>query len=408
MNRSTPDREKKVIYKEIQVHSALIHDNIIRLRNALILEDDGKTKYTPGAYLLLEMAHGGDLFDKIAPEVGVDDDLAHYYMEQLAAGLKYIHEQGVCHRDLKPENLLLSINGVLKLCDFGLCAVFQYKGSTRKLRDRCGSLPYIAPELAYDGAYEAAPIDVWGAGIILFTLLVGSTPWDEATVNSPEFMNYVNGTIWKHDPWSRIRNNAKSLLCSLLAPNPAERPSMDTVREHPWFVRQSQFATQSAGEVAHHLTKSLRDTGAMAIVQPDVFTDADGDQIMGTIPKTAFTQSLQFFTQLPTGLRHSPHLTRFFASLPVNQLSTLLLQALQVLGVKTKEKPPNMIVIGGYDPRKERYKGRITMESFSWHERECCFVEMAREEGNPLSWRQVWRTLVESPLVEPHVMRRRG
>jgi serine/threonine-protein kinase CHEK1 len=65
MNRSTPDREKKVIYKEIQVHSALHHDNIIRLRNALVLEDDGKTKYTPGAYLLLEMAHGGDLFDKI-------------------------------------------------------------------------------------------------------------------------------------------------------------------------------------------------------------------------------------------------------------------------------------------------------------------------------------------------------
>lgn len=59
----------------------------------------------------------------------------------------YMHGQGVCHRDLKPENILLSMNGVLKICDFGLCAVFRYKGSTRKLKDRCGSLPYIAPEV---------------------------------------------------------------------------------------------------------------------------------------------------------------------------------------------------------------------------------------------------------------------
>lgn len=65
MDRKTPDREKKAIQKEIQVHSALIHDNIIRLQDALLVEDDGKNKYTPGAYLLLEMAHGGDLFDKI-------------------------------------------------------------------------------------------------------------------------------------------------------------------------------------------------------------------------------------------------------------------------------------------------------------------------------------------------------
>lgn len=62
---ATADKEKKTIQKEIQVHSALKHENIIRLKEAFVLDDDGRTKYTPGAYLLLEMAHGGDLFDKI-------------------------------------------------------------------------------------------------------------------------------------------------------------------------------------------------------------------------------------------------------------------------------------------------------------------------------------------------------
>ena len=61
----------------------------------------------------------------------------------------YIHSQGVVHRDLKPENLLLSAAGVLKVCDFGLCAVYKLTktGKVRELTERCGSLPYMAPEV---------------------------------------------------------------------------------------------------------------------------------------------------------------------------------------------------------------------------------------------------------------------
>jgi serine/threonine protein kinase len=61
----------------------------------------------------------------------------------------YIHNQGVCHRDLKPENILLDAAGVLKISDFGLSAVFKLKdsGKTRTLSERCGSLPYVAPEV---------------------------------------------------------------------------------------------------------------------------------------------------------------------------------------------------------------------------------------------------------------------
>ena len=67
----------------------------------------------------------------------------------------------------------------------------------------------IRKQLAYDGSYEAPPVDVWGAGIIMFTLLVGSTPWDEASVSSPEFMDYVKGEIWSKYPWSKIGSSAK-------------------------------------------------------------------------------------------------------------------------------------------------------------------------------------------------------
>lgn len=103
----------------------------------------------------------------------------------------------MCHRDLKPENLLLDSAGTLKISDFGLCSVYKLKesGKTRYLTERCGSLPYIAPEvnaivllykieswspenaiqLCATRPYAAEPIDVWGSGVILFTMLCGST-----------------------------------------------------------------------------------------------------------------------------------------------------------------------------------------------------------------------------------------
>lgn len=73
----------------------------------------------------------------------------HLQEHELTLAQEYIHSQGVCHRDLKPENLLLDAAGTLKITDFGLSAVFRLKesGKTRTLTERCGSLPYVAPEV---------------------------------------------------------------------------------------------------------------------------------------------------------------------------------------------------------------------------------------------------------------------
>lgn len=61
----TTELERKVLNKEIQVHSTLKHVNILEFINAVIVEPDGKSPWIPGVYMLLEIAAGGDLFDKI-------------------------------------------------------------------------------------------------------------------------------------------------------------------------------------------------------------------------------------------------------------------------------------------------------------------------------------------------------
>lgn len=70
--------------------------------------------------------------------------------------------------------MLLDYSGNLKLADFGLADLFRYNGKEKKCIEACGSAPYAAPELALGTPYRAQPIDVWSAGIVLFTLLVGS------------------------------------------------------------------------------------------------------------------------------------------------------------------------------------------------------------------------------------------
>jgi serine/threonine-protein kinase Chk1 len=61
----TKPYDRKMIEKEMQVHSALKHANVLEFINAVVVEANGKSRYHPGIYMLLELAAGGDLFDKI-------------------------------------------------------------------------------------------------------------------------------------------------------------------------------------------------------------------------------------------------------------------------------------------------------------------------------------------------------
>ncbi|KAF9647634.1 Pkinase-domain-containing protein [Thelephora ganbajun] len=438
----TKPYDRKMIEKEMQVHSALKHPNVLEFINAVIVEANGRSRYHPGIYMLLELAAGGDLFDKIAPDVGIDEEIAHYYFTQILSGMvrspsamthtqlnwfhpqDYIHREGVCHRDLKPENIMLDAAGVLKISDFGLCSVYKLKesGKMRLLSERCGSLPYIAPELAGSAPYKAEPIDVWGIGVILFTMLVGNTPWDEPSENSFEFCAYVNGQIFDKDPWNRLSSTVLSLIRQMLDINPDERLTIAGAFQHPWVSRASQVANQGLVALAQRLTQSLRNAGDLEIATPQRFegkVDADGDQIMGSaaVHNSQFTQSLLLFSQTQSGTRYTPCLTRFYCSLGAGIMMKLIHESLLSFNVKCRASDPvsrGTIIsdvqlrlrIGGMDRRKVRFKGWVTVENFVYGDAEGSFVINAKFQGSPLSWRQLWKALIKHDDISPHVLRK--
>ncbi|KAH8077762.1 kinase-like domain-containing protein [Cristinia sonorae] len=417
----------KMFSKEIKVHSLLKHLNILEFIGAHTVHPGSEEAkmFFPAVYMLLEIAAGGDLFDKIVPDVGIGEEIAQHYFMELVSGVRYIHSEGVCHRDLKPENILLDARGTLKITDFGLCSVYKLKatGVVRKLSERCGSLPYVAPELATDGSYDAEPVDIWGLGVILFTMLAGNTPWDEPTEKSPEFARYIRGLCFGDYPWDRFSNEVLSLLTSLLSIEPSARITIPEIFGHPWMITPSQIAGKGPMTIANKLTENLRGTGDLDMASPDAVnslsanTDGDGDHVMRNAYQSQFTQNLQLFTQTQSGRRYTPHLTRFYASLRPSILLGLIQEFFQENNCQTtspKEVTSGSnegmwkMKVGGYDRRNLIFKGTIEADPFEINGVHGSFVVMARSQGNPISWRQLWKAVVTSQTVEPHVLKRRS
>ena len=99
------------IRREITIHKQLKHPHIIQFL--------GQRRENNEELIFLEYASGGELFDRIEPDVGMDVSLAKSFMRDLISGVIYLHENGFAHRDLKPENLLIDANDRLKISDFG-------------------------------------------------------------------------------------------------------------------------------------------------------------------------------------------------------------------------------------------------------------------------------------------------
>ena len=250
-----PDLNPDNLKKEICIMKMLRHDNIIRFFGQ-------RTEEGSVCYLFLEYASGGELFDRIEPDRGMEPGLAHYFFVQLLNGMEYLHERGVVHRDIKPENLLLDNFDVLKISDFGLSTVFRHRGIERKLSKSCGTVPYIAPEVFAGLEHHAEPADLWSCGITLVALLSGELPWDKPSKDNTEFQQWSRQNFLI-SPWNKISNEPLALLKKMLRISPAKRYSIEQIKKHLWFKKKYAIALQSPSQdtprsAAHYPTKKVK------------------------------------------------------------------------------------------------------------------------------------------------------
>nr|DBA16502.1 TPA: hypothetical protein GDO54_003889 [Pyxicephalus adspersus] len=249
------------IKKEICINKMLSHANIVKFY--------GHRKEGNIQYLFLEYCRGGELFDRIEPDVGMSEQDAQTFFQQLIAGVEYLHGIGIAHRDIKPENLLLDDKDQLKISDFGLATVFRYNGRERLLNRMCGTLPYVAPELIKQRSFHAEPVDIWSCGIVLTAMLAGELPWDQPNEACQEYCDWKES---KHylNPWKKIDSLPLAFLCKILTENPSARLTIPDIKKDRWFtkslkgVKRHRVSSGGARDTSELRNKYIRSDADMS------------------------------------------------------------------------------------------------------------------------------------------------
>ena len=162
---------KEVCESELNVLRRVKHMYIIQLIE--VFESRNKL------YMVMELATGGELFDRIIAKGSFTERDATHVIKMLLDGVKYLHSLGITHRDLKPENLLYYHPGhdsKILITDFGLSNVV--KGGDGSMCTTCGTPEYIAPEILARKPYTCQ-VDLWAVGVITYILLSGTMPFDD-------------------------------------------------------------------------------------------------------------------------------------------------------------------------------------------------------------------------------------
>jgi serine/threonine protein kinase len=184
---------------------------------------------SPGhIFLVLDLAAGGELFSRLEEGGALSEPIARSYFQQLIDALDYMHSMNAIHRDLKPENLLLDSSDRLKIADFGL-SVFSGGGM---LKTRCGTPNYVAPEVLHANGYAGPPADIWSAGVILYVMLAAQLAFD-----APNLTELARKIMSVQITYPRsMPVGAVDLIRSILIANPEHRPTIEQIRQHPWFA----------------------------------------------------------------------------------------------------------------------------------------------------------------------------
>ncbi|CAG0879108.1 unnamed protein product [Cyprideis torosa] len=154
---------KKIALREIRMLKKLQHENLVNLLEVF--------RRKRRLYLVFEYVDHTILEELEDHPKGLDSSIVREYTWQILRGIDYIHSQNVIHRDIKPENLLVSKQGILKICDFGFARPLATRGES--CTDYVATRWYRAPELLVGDTKYGKEVDIWAVGCLFAEMLTG-------------------------------------------------------------------------------------------------------------------------------------------------------------------------------------------------------------------------------------------
>jgi len=155
--------------REAHFMASLQHENILHVIDFL---KDGKSMF-----IIMEYVDGIDLYDLLERSPRLPADVAAIITLQLARGLDYAHFRGIIHRDIKPANIMVSMQGDVKLMDFGIARHERFADLT-ETGTGLGTPSYMSPEQILGDKLDFRS-DIFSVGIVLYQMLTGRKPFVE-------------------------------------------------------------------------------------------------------------------------------------------------------------------------------------------------------------------------------------
>ncbi|KAJ5232399.1 hypothetical protein N7468_005355 [Penicillium chermesinum] len=234
--------QSETLQQEIALLKSVNHPNLLCLKDTFDEND--------GAYLIMELAPEGELFNLIVSKSKLSEPEARHVFRQLFEGLKYLHDRGIVHRDIKPENILVADKKLsVKLGDFGLAKIIGEDSFTTTL---CGTPSYVAPEILQDTRkrrYTKA-VDVWSLGVVLYICLCGFPPFSDELWSREQPYTLAQqikmGQFNYPSPyWDSVGDPALDLIDRMLTVDVEKRITVDECLEHPWLTEKYPSVTDS-------------------------------------------------------------------------------------------------------------------------------------------------------------------
>ncbi|XP_028995574.1 serine/threonine-protein kinase PAK 6 [Betta splendens] len=217
-------QRRELLFNEVVIMRDYQHRNVVEMFKSALVEEE--------LWVIMEYLEGGALTN-IVSETRLGEEQIATVCEAVLQALAYLHSQGVIHRDIKSDSILLTMDGRVKLSDFGFCA--QISKDIPKRKSLVGTPYWMAPEVISKSPY-GTEVDVWSMGIMVVEMVDGEPPYfSETPVAAMKRL--------RDEPAPTVRNLSqispvlKDFLDRMLTRDPLERASATDLLEHPFLLQ---------------------------------------------------------------------------------------------------------------------------------------------------------------------------
>lgn len=211
-----------MILMEIETLREYRHKNLVSFKECYATDDF--------LYLVMEYLDAGSLSKVITNTTMLEHDIANFCKEILE-GIQFLHQRDIIHRDIKSDNIVLSMDGRIKITDFGFCTVVE---DGEKCNDMLGTPHWMAPEVYEERPYDKKA-DIWSFGITVIEMIDKQVPYveDHPDVAHRRIMELGIVDIRS---WETLSYEFQDFLCRCLEIEPEERATAEELLQHPFLT----------------------------------------------------------------------------------------------------------------------------------------------------------------------------